>query len=105
MAHVPSRSRCGQHQKSDATVAKSLIVDLFVPRYHRSVPDVVLQEVRDRLAAETDGDHLVRGPFDQIEQDWVRAGAFWIRLDERLPCNSGNVSKSTRRSSKSFDSD
>ncbi len=37
------------------------------------------------LTARTDSDGLVSGAFDEIEQDWVRVGQFWIGLDPRIP--------------------
>lgn len=44
-----------------------------------------VSDLRNRLAGATDNDQLVAGVFDEIEQDWVRTGAFWIRLDRRVP--------------------
>lgn len=44
-----------------------------------------LDGLRALLAASVDGDKLTAGLFDEIEQDWVRVGGFWVRLDHRLP--------------------
>lgn len=41
--------------------------------------------LRARLVAAADSDQLAPGPFDEIEQEWVRIGKFWVGLDERLP--------------------
>lgn len=43
------------------------------------------EELEILLALRTDGDGLVSGLFEEIEQDWVRVGRFWIALDARIP--------------------
>ena len=37
------------------------------------------------LSSHTDHDGLVSRVFDEIEQDWVRVGQFWVGLDSRIP--------------------
>lgn len=43
------------------------------------------QDVRTLLISRTDSDGLVSGVFDEIKQDWVRVGRFWVHLDRRFP--------------------
>jgi|SRR5882724_730531 len=49
------------------------------------MPSEPIEELRKRLVDATDNDGLVAAAFDEIEQDWVRIGQHWIRLDRRVP--------------------
>lgn len=44
-----------------------------------------IEGLRTLVSAHTDYDGLVSQVFDEIDQDWVRVGQFWIRLDSRFP--------------------
>jgi hypothetical protein len=38
-----------------------------------------------KVASASDNDGLVGGVLDEVEQEWVRIGGYWIGLDPRIP--------------------